>query len=86
MTGQRPRRVDGLEAHEVDDGLVVYQAATDRVHSLNASASVVFELCDGKRTEADIADLVAEAWDLADAPLAEVRACLAQLHDEGVIR
>lgn len=85
MTEQKPQRVDGLEAHEVDDGLVVYQTATDRVHYFNASASVVFELCTGERTETEIEDLVGKAWGLAGPPREEVRACLAQLRSEGVV-
>jgi hypothetical protein len=85
MTEPRPRRVAGLEAHEVDDGLVVYQPATDRVHYLNPTAAVVFELCTGEHTDADIEGLVGEAWGLPDPPRDEVRRCLAQLRVEGVI-
>lgn len=84
MSAERPARVDGLEAHEVDDGLVVYQAATDRVHYLNATAAVVFELCNGEHTAEDVERLVAEAWQL-DEPPDEVQTCLAQLRDEGVV-
>lgn len=85
MTDQKPRRVDGLEAHEVDDGYVVYHTETDRVHYLNASASVVYELCDGERTETEIEDLVGAAWEMPEPPRAEVQTCLAQLRAEGVI-
>ena len=81
----RPVRVEGLEAHEVDDGLVVYQPETDRVHYLNTTAAVVFELCTGEHTEAEIADLVAAAWELDPAPLDEVGACLAQFQAEGIV-
>ena len=81
----RPARAEGLEAHEVDDGLVVYQPSTDRVHYLNATAAVVFELCTGDHTEAEIADLVAAAWDLDEPPRDEVGGCLAQFEAEGII-
>ena len=82
----KPNRVDGLEAHEVDDGLVVYQAATDRVHYLNPVASVVYELCTGDHTEAEIVEIVGAAWGLADAPTTEVRLALEQLQAEGMLR
>jgi hypothetical protein len=82
---QKPTRVDGLEAHEVDDGLVVYQASNDRVHYLNATAAVVYELCTGERTGDEIAALVGEAWSLPEPPRAEVEACLTQLRAEGVV-
>lgn len=85
MSEQRPTRVEGLEPHEVDDGLVVYQAGTDRVHYLNPTASVVFELCTGEHTEAEIEELVGDAWSLPEPPREEVRTCLAQLRAEGVV-
>jgi hypothetical protein len=84
-TEPRPKRIDGLEAHEVDDGLVVYQASNDRVHYLNPTASLVFELCTGEHTEEEIAALVGAAWDLPEPPRAEVQQCLAQLRAEGAI-
>jgi hypothetical protein len=36
----RPRTIDGLEINEVRDGLIVYDATRDRVHYLNATASL----------------------------------------------
>ncbi len=85
MTEKLPQRVEGLEVHEVDDGFVVYQDSTDRVHYLNPTASVVFELCTGERSDADIEELVRVAWALREPPSEEVRACLAQLRSEGMI-
>ena len=85
MSEERPIRADDLEPHEVDDGPVVYQPSSDRVHYLNATAAVVFELCTGEHTEADIERLVAEAWDLPDPPRDDVRAALSLLRAEGVV-
>jgi len=82
---ENPRKVDGLEAHEVDDGLVVFQPSTNRVHYLNPTALVVFELCTGEHTEKDIETLVGEAWDLPEPPREEVQACLTQLRQEGMV-
>ena len=82
---QVPQRVDGLEPYEVDDGLVVYHAAHDRVHYLNSTAAIVFELCNGQHTKAQIAELVRAAWALDDPPYDEIEACLNQLRAEGVI-
>ncbi|MFN8027996.1 MAG: PqqD family peptide modification chaperone [Acidimicrobiia bacterium] len=61
-TSDAPKPVEGLDVHEVDDGLVVYDGAKDRVHYLNASAALVFTLCDGTRSVADIDALVREVW------------------------
>lgn len=86
MSEQPPQPVDGLEVHEVEDGLVVFDPQADRVHYLNPTASCVFALSDGKRSDADLAGLVQSAWKLEDPPTDEVAACVAQLRDEGVLR
>lgn len=43
-----------LEVNEVEDGLVIYDTARDRVHYLDATASIVFALCTGQNTEDDM--------------------------------
>ena len=86
MGAERPEPASGIDVHEVEDGFVVFDAATDRVHYLNPTATVVFSLCDGTRTTDEIAELVRSAWDLETAPVADVAACVAQLRDEGVLR
>jgi hypothetical protein len=82
---RRPRRADALEVSEVVDGLVVYQADPDRVHYLNTTAAVVFELCTGENSEAEIADLVGHAYGLDEAPRHEVASCLDHLQLEGLV-
>ena len=86
MSEERPEPVDGLDVHEVEDGLVVYHGDTDRVHYLNATAAVVLSLSDGTRTADELAELVQAAWELDAPPLAEVQACVIQLRAEGVLR
>ena len=68
----RPVRADDLEAHEVDDGLVVYHRSSDRVHYLNPTASLVYELCTGEHTVEEISVLVGDAWSLPEPPRREV--------------
>ncbi len=86
MSEQRPEPAPGIDVHEVEDGFVIYDGETDRVHYLNPTASVVFSFCDGAHTEAELAELVRAAWSLDDAPTADVRACIEQLRGEGVLR
>lgn len=81
-----PQPADGLDIHEVADGLVVYDPAADRVHYLNPTASIVLSLCDGTHDEQQLADLVGAAFQLDEPPVAEVQACIAQLRTEGVLR
>lgn len=81
----RPQAAAGLEVNEVPDGLIVYEPARDRVHQLNATAAAVFDLCTGERSVMKIAELVQEAYDLADPPIDDVWACLDRLGDEGLV-
>ena len=85
MAADRPAPVSGLDVHEVEDGFVVFDASSDRVHYLNPTATVVFSLCDGTRSTDEIAELVRSAWELDVAPVDDVVACIAQLRDEGVL-
>jgi hypothetical protein len=75
----RPAPVAGLDLNPAEDGLVVYVAATDTVHHLNKTASVIFALCDGTRDAAAIAAEVGALFELEGPPLDETRACLADL-------
>jgi hypothetical protein len=86
VSTERPLRSDGVDIHEVDDGLVVYDTATDRVHYLNESATVIFELCNGERTTDQIAELVRAAWELDTPPSEAVAECLERLLTEQVVR
>jgi hypothetical protein len=85
-TADLPARADGLEVNEVADGLVVYQREPERVHYLNNTAALVFELCDGTRSPKDIASMLQEAFTLGQAPAAEVSSCIDELRGKGVIR
>jgi hypothetical protein len=80
-----PKIADGLEVHEADEGLIVYQEATDRVHHLNKTAAVIFELCDGTRTDKAIAEVVGEVFGLNEPPEPETMACIATLTQERLI-
>ncbi len=80
-----PIKKEGLELSEVKDGFIVYDPENERVHYLNATASVIFELCDGKHGEKEIAAFVATTFGLSEPPLADVRQTLEQLTSEGVL-
>ncbi len=86
MAPSHPRAVDGLERHEDAEGLIVYHPDTDRVHYLNTTAAVVFELCDGDHTIAEIARELAQLFGLDEPPQTETAACIDQLTIEGIVR
>jgi hypothetical protein len=81
----RPKKSDGLEIDEVEDGFVVYQPDRVRVHYLNPTAKLILELCDGTLTAAQIAGLIAGAFGLPETPSTEVQDALATLETEGLV-
>ena len=83
---ERPKKLDGLDVNDVDDGLVVYNESSDRVHYVNHTASLVYELCSGETSIDEIAVLLQRTWDLDSPPIEETRACVVQLVAEGLVR
>ena len=57
-----------LEVTEVPDGFVIYDDDKQKVHHLNATAAIVFTVCDGKRTVDDIVALLKDAYDIGEVP------------------
>ena len=86
MTNERPRTAQGLEFNEVEDGLIVYQESTERVHHLNPTAAIVFQLCDGSRDATEIASVVAELFGLEHPPADVVESCIARFVQERLVR
>ena len=78
--------VAGLEISEVPDGRVIYQSDTQRVHYLNPTALVVFELCADRLTVGAIATFLRDAYQLPAPAAAEVRSCIEALIKENVVR
>jgi hypothetical protein len=83
---ERPVQAEGLEVHEVDDGLVVYQAQPECVHHLNNTAAIVFELCNGDNTVPEISEQLAAAFGLSEMPAQVTEDCIADLWSKGVIK
>ena len=67
------------------DGYVVYHPARDRVHYLNHTAALVFELCTGAAPAPEITAAVQRAFDLPEPPGDEVATCLDELRSEGLV-
>ena len=80
-----PAQTTGLDVTEVEDGLVVFVPATRRVHHLNVTATLVFELCTGDNDEAAIARLVQSAFGLDQPPSDEVATLLASFTAEQML-
>lgn len=74
-----------LDITEVDDGLVVFEPVSRRVHHLNVTATLVFELCTGENDRDTIVQLVQSAFGLDEPPSAEIDALLASLTAESLV-
>ena len=77
---------EGLEITHAPDGYVIYDAAAEKVHYLNPTAGVVYELCDGANSAHAIASFLKTAYGLDAAPLDSVRDCLVSLLEQGLVR
>ena len=78
-------RAPGLDVNEVPDGYVIYQTAADRVHYLNKTAALVFELCDGARGTDDIVSRVSKMFELQGTVDGEIKTCIQSLLQEGLV-
>jgi hypothetical protein len=79
-------RAEGLDVNEVPDGYVIYQTEADRVHYLNKTAAIVFELCDGARGADEIVARVGKMFEVEGTADGEIEACLQSLIKEGLVQ
>jgi hypothetical protein len=85
MASPNPTRREGLEIEEADDGLVVFDPRDDMVHHLNPTAAIIFDLCDGSRDSEEIAQLLAEVYELSEPAREDALAGLRGLVERGLI-
>ena len=81
----RYAQIGELEVNKVPDGYVIYHAPKDRVHFLNMTAAVTFELCDGAHSLIEIEAILVEVYELTDFPRSAFLACVDNLVKEGLI-
>ncbi len=82
----RPRRVDGFALEEIDGELLLYSMAGERVLYCNATAALVWQLCDGERTIEAMVELVQAAYPEASERIArEVPATVGLLVESGAL-
>jgi PqqD family protein of HPr-rel-A system len=62
MARLKPKIRDGLEVVELDGEAVVYDEDRANLHHLNQTATLVFSLCDGTATVAELAADLSEGF------------------------
>jgi coenzyme PQQ biosynthesis protein PqqD len=81
-----PRRAADYQAEIMDGELVIFNPVSERVLHSNDSGALIWQLCDGQRSVADIIRLLAEAYpDSAGQIQADVRATLQTFAENGVV-
>lgn len=60
----KPKVRDGLTVVELDGEAVIYDEETTELHHLNPTATIVFGLCDGSATMAEMAADLSAAFDV----------------------
>jgi len=58
----RPKRREDWALEPFDDGFVLYDPKSERVLEFSPSAAIIWQLCDGTRTEEEIVNLIADAY------------------------
>ncbi len=82
----RPRARDGLRTIGFGDELVVLDAAGRQAHRLNHTAAAILDACDGRRSDDEVAEVVARSFGVAPrAVAAEVAGALAALAAAGLL-
>jgi hypothetical protein len=75
----------GNEINIVPDGCMIYQPSRERVHYLNPTALVVYELSTSGAALGNIEAFLKASYALPNSPTADVRSCLEMLLNEGLI-
>ncbi len=77
---------EGIDFEELDDGCVLYDTQTDKVHSLNATAAFIWSCCDGKHSVGEIASIVVECFKSeGETALRDVSGIVKTFSDKGLI-
>jgi len=81
------KRAEDVTCRDLDDGsLAVLSPTGERMLVLNATASAVWELCDGKRDTCTISTILSEAMSAVDQNVSsDVQSVLNDLHEAGVV-
>jgi hypothetical protein len=76
----------GLEYRELEDGVVIYDTAADKIHTLNITAAYIWNCCDGAHDVSAIAAGLHDAIQISpEQALDDVRRTVNYFRDEGLL-
>jgi hypothetical protein len=77
-----PRRRGGLHERSVDGEMVVLDPEAGQMHNLNETAAFIFSKIDGTLSEGEIAQALAEAFEVPlECAMADAKACIEKLRE-----
>ena len=62
MYNKTPDTVPGFELEEIDGELLLYSPELNRSIHMNSTASIIWRLCDGRMTIAELIELLTSAF------------------------
>jgi len=80
-----PHRVEGYAVEQIDSELLLYDGKRTMVVYLNETALLVWQLCDGHRSSADIVELLVAAYPDGPAVADDVGSALELLAGHAVV-
>ena len=88
MQKNTPLKNSSLLSSEVDDEMILYNGAFEVVHVLNATAKLVWELCDAQHNPEDMARIVRKRFLIQPDRdvLADVVSTLAVFSEKGLLQ
>ncbi len=63
----RPAKCDGIRAHRSDGEAVLYDEQSKTTYHLNETAFLLWDACDGTRTLGDLASMLSDRYEVAEA-------------------
>jgi hypothetical protein len=82
----KPKQKPDYRLEKLDDELLLYHPDRTTIMYCNATASLVWQLCDGERTVGEMIDLLCAAYDQPEAAItAEVISTLEKLCRHGAV-
>jgi len=81
-----PRRVADYRLEQMDNELLLFHPAQSKVLYCNETASLIWQLCDGRHNTQEIIKLLADSYPESASEIAnDVEATLKQFHAHGAI-
>ncbi|MCB0210703.1 MAG: PqqD family protein [Anaerolineae bacterium] len=87
LFSRKPKRTPDYQLEQIDDELLLFHPSQTSILYCNATASLVWQLCDGQRTVQEIITLLQDAYPDAEDTLAEdIQNSLDQFAQQGAIQ